>query len=104
MLGTTTFRIGLRPGAAVEDLLFNWERFALPLRESTASGGGHLPSSGTLLDVAGSAVLSNVRRRDGAVEARMWNPSADLGIDAIVAGRPIHLGPARIETVRASRA
>jgi alpha-mannosidase len=104
MLGTTTFRIGLRPGATVEDLLFDWGRFALPLRESAASGGGHLPSAGALLDVSGTAVLSNVRRRDGAVEARMWNPSADLGIDAIVAGRPIHLGPARIETVRASRA
>jgi Glycosyl hydrolases family 38 N-terminal domain/Alpha mannosidase middle domain len=101
MLGTTAFRIGLRPGATVDDLLFDWERFALPLRESAASGGGRLPSAGTLLDVSGAAVLSNIRRRDGAVEARLWNPSADRAIETSVAGRSIHLGPARIETVRA---
>jgi alpha-mannosidase len=100
MLGTTAFRIGLRAGAAVGDVLSEWERFALPLRASAVRGGGRLPSIGTLLDLSGEAVLSNVRRREGAVEARLWNPFADRAIEAVLARRPIELGPARIETVR----
>jgi alpha-mannosidase len=100
VLGTTTFRIGLRPGAAAGDLLPDWERFALPLRTSEATGSGDLPPIGTLLDLAGEAVLSNVRRRDGAVEARLWNPFADRSIEAVVAGRTVQLEPARIVTVR----
>jgi hypothetical protein len=100
MLGTTTFRIGLRADATAGGLPLDWERFALPLRTSAAAGGGRLPPIGSLLEVAGEAVLSTVRRRHGAVEARLWNPSVERAVEAVVAGRPVHFGPARVETVR----
>jgi alpha-mannosidase len=100
MLGTTPFRIAVRAGASVDDLLPDWERFALPLRESTAGGGGRLDPVGSLLEIEGDAALSSVRRREGGLEARVWNPFADRSVDARVAGMPVHLGPARIETVR----
>ncbi len=64
-----------------------------------ASGGGTLPASGSLLDVSGDASLSNVRRRDGALEVRLWNPRTDTPVHATVGGNDIVLGPARIETI-----
>jgi hypothetical protein len=48
----------------------------------------------------GDAQLSNVRRRGGVVEARIWYPFADRPGSATVAGTVVPLGPARIETVR----
>jgi mannosylglycerate hydrolase len=99
MHGRTEFALGLMSGAAPEDLLDAWERFALPLLEVPAVGGGELPASGSLLDVdLHGARLSNIRRVGGAVEVRLWNPNASP-VDAVVAGGDVALGPARIETV-----
>jgi alpha-mannosidase len=99
MLGRTEFALGLMSGAGRDDLLDAWERFALPLVEAPAAGGGELPSSDTLLDLRpGGARLSNVRRVGGAIEVRVWNPSPSA-ITAVVGRREIALAPARIETV-----
>src|SRR5262249_29615683 len=95
------FALGLMSGAKREDLPDAWEWFALPLVEGTAVGGGALPSSGSLLEVdTGGARLSNVRRIDGFVEGRLWNPSQDAAARATVGGREVELAAARIETVR----
>jgi alpha-mannosidase len=100
MIGRTEFALGLMAPATREDLLDAWERFAMPLIEAPAAGGGELPASGTLLDLSpGRARLSNVRRVVGAVEVRLWNPDA-AETRAVVDGRDVALGPARIETVR----
>ncbi len=99
MIGETAFRIGIWPNANVRQLLPNWERFALPLTSAPAAGGGALPASGSLLEVSGEAALSNVRRRDGALEVRLWNPRTDTPVRATVGGNDSVLGPARIETI-----
>jgi hypothetical protein len=44
------------------------------------------------------AELSSVRRIDGRVQVRVWNPSPERRV-ARVAGREVVLGPGRIETV-----
>jgi hypothetical protein len=98
MVGVTRFSLAIFPGARREDLLPSWERFALPHLTTTASGGGDLPESGALLELR-DAELSSVRRVDGRLEVRVWNPS-DEPRDAEIGGRPVHLGAARIETVR----
>jgi alpha-mannosidase len=99
MLGETTFSLGIWPDADREALLANWERFAMPLARATADGLGSLPPSGTLLELSGAAELSNIRRRDGRIEVRIWNPRVDAAVHARVAGREVEIGPARIETV-----
>jgi alpha-mannosidase len=100
MLGATAFRVAFLVPAAAADLLPEWERFALPLLEAPAPGGGTLPATGRLLEVdPRGAVLSAIRRREGALEARWWNPSR-APVTAVVAGRDVPLGPARIETLR----
>jgi glycosyl hydrolase family 38/alpha mannosidase-like protein len=101
MAGTTMFELGLAAGATSEGLMADWERFALPLREVPTMGGGTLPSSGSLLAVDGDAVLSNVRRKDGVLQVRLWNPSPRRPASARVAGRTGTIGPARIETIEA---
>ena len=98
MIGETAFCIGIWPNANVRELLPNWERFALPLTSATAAGGGALPASGSLLEVSGDAALSNVRREDGVLQVRLWNPRTDMAVHATVAGSDVVLGPARIET------
>jgi alpha-mannosidase len=98
MVGVTRFSLAVYPGARPEDLLPRWERFALPHLTAWAAGGGELPESGSLLEIRG-AELSSVRRVDGEVEVRVWNPSSEPR-DANVGGRAVHLGPARVETVR----
>jgi len=100
MIGTTRFAFGLHANARRDELLPSWERFALPLLDISAEGGGSLPSTGTLLSVEGEAVLSNVRRTDGPAEVRLWNPHPDRPVRVRVGGRAVTLGPARIETVR----
>jgi alpha-mannosidase len=101
MIGDTEFELAVYPGAAREELLSAWERFALPLLESLPSESGvtaTLPSSGSLLDVEG-AELSAIRRlSDGRVEVRIWNPSLESR-SASVEGHEVALGPARIETL-----
>ncbi len=100
MIGRTEFAFGLMRDARREDLLDAWERFALPLPTAEAAGGGSGPSSGTLLQVdAGQARLSNVRRVDGAIEVRLWNPRADRQAVANIGGREVRLRPAAIETI-----
>ena len=101
MLGSTGFELALQRGARHSELMVNWERFALPLLEVSTTGGGTLPASGTLLAVDGGAVLSNVRRRDGMLEVRLWNPSAERSANVRVAGKAATIGPARIETIQA---
>ncbi len=100
LIGSTPFAIGLRRAEARdEDLLPGWERFALPLLRARSEGGGDLPASGSLVEFEGKAQLSNVRRRAGRVEIRLWNPWHDRPVEATVGGRRVVLGPARIETV-----
>ena len=99
MIGETAFCLGVWPNANVRELLPHWERFALPLTSAVAAGGGALPASGSLLEVSGDAALSNVRRRDGALEVRLWNPRTDAPAHATVGGNDVVLGPARIETI-----
>jgi len=101
MLGTTTFELALQAGATSFGLITDWERFALPLREAPTAGRGTLPSSGSLLAVEGDAVLSNVRRKEGVLQVRLWNPSSERPANVRVAGKPATIGPARIETIEA---
>lgn len=99
MLGRTEFRLGLRAGGDERTVLGAWERFALPILEVAASGGGPLEPSGSLLEIDGDAELSNVRRHQGALQVRLWNPDAGRATVARVNRRRIRLGPAAIETV-----
>ena len=99
MIGTTSFSLGVWQGAEPAGLLTNLERFALPLASVAAPGGGSLPATGTLLEIDGDAQLSNVRRREGRREARLWNANLDRAVTVRVAQDRLELGPARIETV-----
>ncbi len=99
MIGRTEFRIGILPDAKPELLLPSWERFALPLLETPAPGGGDLAATGRLLELdLASAALSSIRRTDGGVEIRIWNPTYRT-IRARVRGHDSTLGPARIELI-----
>ena len=99
MIGTTTFAIGLGLVPSRDVLLPNWERFALPIPEAPAPGGGSLSQEGSLLEIGGDAVLSSVRRQGDMIQVRLWNPRTDRSATAIVAGRTVSLDPARIETI-----
>jgi len=101
MAGATRFELGLAAGATIDGLMADWERFALPLHEVPTMGGGTLPSSGSLLAVDGDAVLSTVRRKDGVLQVRLWNPSSRQPATVRVAGTAATIGPARIETIEA---
>jgi Glycosyl hydrolases family 38 N-terminal domain/Alpha mannosidase middle domain len=98
MLGETAFSLGLLPDATPGALLPAWERFALPLRTTRATGGGRLPARGSLLEVRGAA-LSSVRRQGDEIEVRVWNPLAERA-EASVGEARLDLGPARIETIQ----
>jgi alpha-mannosidase len=108
MLGETAFTVGMWSAAPTDDpaaLLRGWERFALPIAEAPASGGGELPSVASLLDLdLGDAQLSNVRRHEDHVEVRVWNPRQDRAVQTVVPGRRVDVGPARIETILLDRA
>ncbi len=101
MLGQTPFSLAIEMDAAPERLMATWERFALPLVEAEASGGGPIGGPNgdrdQLLEVE-HAVLSAVRRVGDLLEVRVWNESL-VPRRARVAGRFIDLGPARIETI-----
>ncbi|MFM2106706.1 MAG: hypothetical protein RL338_1738 [Chloroflexota bacterium] len=96
-IGETRFALGIRRDARRETLVEDWERFALPLLEVPAPGGG-AEVGGPLLEVDGGH-LSAIRRVVGGVEVRIWNDSAERR-SARVAGLAVPLGPARIETLR----
>jgi alpha-mannosidase len=102
MIGETPFTLGIWPEASEDHLVPTWERFALPIVSATAAGDGSSPAMGALLRVSGDAALSSIRRRDGRVEVRMWNPRRDTAVVATVGGTDVALGPARIETVTVS--
>jgi alpha-mannosidase len=103
MLGETAFTVGIWLAAPIDDpaaLLGGWERFALPIAEAPASGGGELPSVASLLELdLGDAQLSNVRRQEGGVEFRVWNPRQDRATQTVVSDRRVGVGKARIETI-----
>jgi len=101
MLGTTRFELALQAGATSFGLMEDWEHFALPIREVPTAGTGALPSIGSLLAVEGDAVLSNVRRKDGVLQVRLWNPSPERPANVRVAGEPAAIGPAKIATIEA---
>jgi alpha-mannosidase len=98
MLGEKRLALGILPHARPEDLLPAWERFALPLWKARARGGGHLPDSGSLLDVQG-AELSAVRNHGDELEVRVWNPTQST-VSARVGNRELELGPAAIRSLR----
>ncbi len=102
MLGRTSFSVGLWVDAPASDagVLFDgWERFALPLLEAPAAGGGNAPDTAPSLEVEmGGSQLSGVRMTGERRHGRVWNPYQDRALEAIVQGRARRLGPARIET------
>jgi alpha-mannosidase len=104
MIGETTFALGVWRGADRDGLLRGWERFALPLVDEPSTGTTRPGStSGALLELSGPEVeLSNVRRRDGELEIRVWNPRTDQPARATIAGREISVGPAGIATTASS--
>jgi hypothetical protein len=100
MIGKTEFVLGVWPGAGRDALLRTWERFALPIVDAPARGGGALPSSGSLMPVDGDVELSSVRRRDGGRLVTVWNARRDRPVDAALDGRQLHVGAAKIARLR----
>jgi alpha-mannosidase len=100
MLGDTPIALGIWAGASIDGLLPTWERFALPIVQAAATGGGDLPPIGSLLEIEGDAELSNVRRREGALEVCLWNHRQDAPAGARVGDRQVGLRPAEISRVR----
>jgi hypothetical protein len=92
-LGETGFAFGIARNVERASLVELWERFALPILEVAAPGGGALEAA-RLLEVE-NANLSAARRVDGVVEVRLWN---DRGAPRLarIAGCEVELGPARI--------
>jgi alpha-mannosidase len=99
MIGKTEFAIGVWPHAEHAGLLRNWERFALPLVDAPARGGGDRPPSGSLLPIDGDIELSNVRRREGNVTLTVWNRRQDRSVDVVVGGHRHEIGPAKIALI-----
>jgi hypothetical protein len=97
MLGEQHFFLAVAAGIRPEGLPATWERIDLLGVSAQAKRKGDLPDTGTLLEVEG-AELSSVRRVDGKVQVRIWNPSLEPRT-ARVAGREVQLGPGRIEDV-----
>ncbi len=100
MIGETPFSLAVWPGAPVGGaLLHGWERFALPITEAPAAGGGDIPRAGSLLSVdLQAAQLSNVRRRDGRTEVRVWNAHPHP-TSVMIGNDSVDLGVAEIRTV-----
>jgi hypothetical protein len=95
MIGRTELSFGIATNAS--DPLMKWEEFALPPMTASASGKGSVAPRGSLLDIEAPA-LSSVRRVDGRVSVRLWNPTAQPA-GARVDGSSVALGPHRIETI-----
>ncbi|MBI4261501.1 MAG: hypothetical protein HY658_13155 [Actinobacteria bacterium] len=101
MQGTTELDLAILPEATEAVLLPSWERFALPPTVGGPAGGPSDPpaATGRLLDLEpGGAQLSGVRRVDGRLEVRLWNPGGEPVV-ARVGGAEVRLGPFRIATV-----
>jgi hypothetical protein len=117
VLGRHTFRYGVALGDQDPYVLVD-DAF-LPLEVARSDGTGRLPPTGTALDVSGAEV-SALRRHQGALELRVFNPSDDAttvrlpgrrGWLVDLRGRPLEqidggfeLGPWRIATARLSDA
>lgn len=95
-LGETAFALGVWRRAGRDGLVQGWERFALPILEVPAAGGG-IADAERLLEVDG-ANLSAVRRVSDGVEVRVWNDGV-VASRVIVGGRQLELGPAQIASV-----
>ena len=100
MIGKNEFVLGVWPGAGRDALLRTWERFALPIVDAPARGGGALPSPGSLMSFEGDVELSSVRRRDGGRLVTVWNAQRDRPVDAVLDGRRLHVGAAKIGQLR----
>jgi hypothetical protein len=96
--GEIPFTLGIARNADRTALVELWERFALPILEVAAPGGG-AADAGRLLEVD-DAQLSGIRRVADRVEVRVWNDRT-VPRSARIAGRPVDLGPARILTATA---
>jgi alpha-mannosidase len=99
MLGKTEFVLGVWPLAERDALLRNWQRFALPIVDAPARGGGHRPPSGSLLPVEGDIELSSVRRRGHHVTVTVWNRHQDRSVDVSFGDRRHDVGPAKISVI-----
>jgi hypothetical protein len=97
MIGEQSFDLAVARGLQPEDMPGMWERVYLTAPMAEAPGGGRLPDSGSLLAVEG-AELSAVRKVDGRVQVRIWNPALEART-ARVGGRDVRLGPAQIVDV-----
>ena len=94
MIGEHRVSLILHRGLRSDELPAAWERAHLVMHAVRTPGGGDLPARGSLLAIEG-AELSAVRKVDGRVKVRIWNPSLEPRT-AQVAGRAIELGPAKI--------
>jgi hypothetical protein len=99
MIGKTEFVLGMWRHAERDALLRNWERFALPLVDAPARGGGDRPQSGSLQPIDGDVELSNVRRREGHLTLTVWNRRQDRSVDVVVGDHRHEIGPAKIALV-----
>ena len=100
MIGKTAFDLGVWPHAEQDALLRTWERFGLSIAEAPAHGGGALPSSGSLMPVDGDVELSGIRRADGGRLVTVWNAQPGRPVDAVLDGRRLHVGAAKIARLR----
>jgi hypothetical protein len=97
MIGTTKLRLGILRRDPGRGIIQAWERFALPLLEGHAPGGGDVPPKGSLMEIDVPA-LSSIRKVDGQTEVRIWNPQPDE-LPAQVGETTTTIGPYRIESV-----
>jgi Glycosyl hydrolases family 38 N-terminal domain/Alpha mannosidase middle domain len=100
MLGKTEFVLGVWPLAERDALLRDWQRFALPIMDAPARGGGDRPPSGSLLPVEGDIELSSVRRRNGDLIVTAWNGHQDRSVEVSLGDRRHEIGPAKIAFVQ----
>ena len=99
-LGAYDIELAVLHDTSSDELIEEWERFALPLLDIATSGEGEA-LAGRLLDVAGAHV-SSVRRVADSVEVRIWN---DLTVPRVasVNGQRIEIRPCGIETITLKR-
>jgi hypothetical protein len=100
MIGETAFSLGVLHGGGEGsvELLRQWERFALPMPAAPSTGAGG-PVEGRLIDVAGECMLSGIRRVEGTVQVRLWNPLEDRPATASVENVHRTVPPAAIVTI-----
>ena len=95
-LGAYDIELAVLTEASADQLVDEWERFALPLLDTSTFGGGDATPS-NLLRVEG-AHLSAVRRIGEALEVRLWNESSEP-CSATINGRAVEIRPAGIVTI-----